>query len=61
MGLNVDIDIDTKELVILIGAMAAAAGGLILDGLSTDQFMTVLLMCLAYGFGKYNGGSKTPP
>lgn len=55
-----DIDIDTKEAIILIGAMIASSAGLILDGLSTDQFITILVMCLAYGFGRLNGNGKTP-
>lgn len=56
---GVDIDQDMKECIIVVGAMLAAAIGCVFDGVSSDQFIMVLMACLAYGFGKYNQSTQT--
>lgn len=62
MGI-LDIDTESKELLIIGVAIAGAAAATILDGVSADQLIMVIMTCLAYGFGKFNqgGGSVASP
>lgn len=52
-----DIDVDTKEAIIIVTVIAAAVIMAVFDGLSSENVIAIIGMVMAYGFGRYRNGS----